>query len=106
MDEPSIQFPVTCPVCGREALLTRPLARIAGILLTCTDQLELTAPCHGKRWIASPDELDLIRECMGAPLPGDADGLSHLLRQIDHLQSALSYPSTGVKVRSSVKMRA
>ena len=75
MDEPTIRFPVTCPECGREALLSPPLARIAGILLTRNEQLELTAPCCGRCWIATTDQMEQIREYMSVALAAGVDGL-------------------------------
>jgi hypothetical protein len=66
MNEPTIQFPVTCPECGKEALNRRPVAKVAGAILSRTDQLELYAPCHGRRWVASKSELEQIREYLGA----------------------------------------
>jgi hypothetical protein len=66
MNEPTIQFPVTCPECGREALNTRPVAIVANAILSRSDRLELYAPCHARRWTASREELEQIREYLGA----------------------------------------
>jgi hypothetical protein len=52
------------------------LARIAGILLTRDEQLELTAPCCGRRWIATTDEMEQIREYMSVALVSGVDGLN------------------------------
>lgn len=75
MDEPTIRFPVTCPECGKEALLSRSLARIAGILLTRNQQLTLTAPCCERCWIATTDEMEQIREYMSVALASGLDDL-------------------------------
>jgi hypothetical protein len=48
------------------------LAVVAEILLM-HDRLELTAPCHGRRWTASADEMQQIREYMGAALTGTVE---------------------------------
>jgi hypothetical protein len=68
MDEPTIRFPVTCPDCGKEALFARSLGSIASTLMTHNEPLELTTSCHGRHWIASADELQQIREYLGASL--------------------------------------
>ena len=36
MREPTIQFPVTCPLCGNEALAEYPVAEVADALLAGT----------------------------------------------------------------------
>jgi hypothetical protein len=66
MSEDMIQFPVTCPECGREALLTRPLAAVVDTLVAGRKTLALYAPCHARHWPASPRELLQIREYLGA----------------------------------------
>jgi IS5 family transposase len=66
MNETTIQFPVTCPECGREALLTRPLAAVAAALASRSKTLPLYAPCHSRHWIAREEELQQIREYLGA----------------------------------------
>ena len=73
MNEPTIQFPVTCPECGKEALNARPIAIVANALLSRMDRLELYAPCHARRWIASNEELQQIREYLGAWFKAGAD---------------------------------
>ena len=66
MIEATLQFSVTCPECGREALLTRPQAAVADALMTGRKTLSLYAPCHARHWPASPRELLQIREYLGA----------------------------------------
>jgi hypothetical protein len=66
MSEATIQFPVTCPECGREGLLTRPLPALMGALVTQSNVLTLYAPCHARHWTASQRELQQIREYLGA----------------------------------------
>ena len=66
MDEPTIQFPVTCPKCGAEALGEHPIADIAIALMNRT-VLRLFAPCRCRySWIASPAELAQIRDYFDA----------------------------------------
>jgi hypothetical protein len=66
MNEPTIQFPVTCPVCGAEALAEYPVADVADALISRTGALQLRASCHDLRWTASKLELQQIREYLGA----------------------------------------
>jgi hypothetical protein len=66
MTDARIQFPVTCPDCRREALLSRPMETVAAALITKTKPLILYAPCHARHWAASPEELEQIREYLGA----------------------------------------
>jgi hypothetical protein len=75
MNEPTIQFPVVCPVCGNEALGEYPVAVVADALLAGTEALQLRSRCHGHGWSATQHELDQIREYLGAwlkTLPSDA----------------------------------
>jgi hypothetical protein len=65
MSEATIQFPVTCPECGREALLMRPLEAVVDTLVAGRKALPLYAPCHARHWPASPRELLQIREYLG-----------------------------------------
>jgi len=84
MHEATIQFPVTCPECQREALLTRPQAAVAAALVNGNTRLELYAPCHARHWRASPHELLQIREYLGAWLTAaiSASGASKQTRSI------------------------
>jgi hypothetical protein len=66
MREPTIQFPVTCPLCGNEALGEYPVAEVADALLAGTHTLHLRSRCHNHGWPASGQELDQIREYLGA----------------------------------------
>jgi hypothetical protein len=74
MREPTIQFPVTCPVCGNEALGEYPVAEVADALLARAGDLQLRSRCHNQRWTADAEELAQIREYLGAwitALPSD-----------------------------------
>jgi hypothetical protein len=66
MKEPTIQFPVTCPLCRNEALGEYPVADVADALLARTKALQLRSRCHNQHWTADSDELDQIREYLGA----------------------------------------
>ncbi len=66
MNEPIIQFPSTCPLCGTEAITEHPVADVANALLSRSVELKLYAPCHDYYWTASPWELQQIRQYMGA----------------------------------------
>jgi IS5 family transposase len=66
MSETMIQFPVTCPECGRETLLTRPLDTVVDTLVAGRKTLPLYAPCHARHWTANERELQQIREYLGA----------------------------------------
>jgi IS5 family transposase len=61
-----IEFPVTCPECGREALLMRPLDTVVDTLVAGRKTLPLYAPCHARHWTANERELKQIREYLGA----------------------------------------
>jgi hypothetical protein len=69
MREPMIQFPVTCPLCGNEALGEYPVAEVAGALLARTGTLRLHSRCHSHDWTAAEHELDQIRAYLGAWIP-------------------------------------
>jgi hypothetical protein len=66
MNEPTLRFPIVCPLCGRETIGEYPVADVANALLTRGVELTLHAPCHGQRWTASRKELKQIRQYMGA----------------------------------------
>lgn len=72
MSEAMIQFPVTCPECRKEVLITRPLKTVSDALITQTNTLPLYAPCHARRWTATEEELQQIREYLGAWLTASA----------------------------------
>jgi hypothetical protein len=56
MSEATVQFPVTCPECGREALLTRPLEAVVDTLVAGRTRLPLYAPCHADhRTVSMPN---------------------------------------------------
>ena len=62
MTEPTIQFPVSCPKCGREELGEYSVAEVAAALVAPTTALRLYAPCHEYHWTARAAELAQIRE--------------------------------------------
>jgi hypothetical protein len=62
MIEPTIQFPVICPRCGREELGRYSVAQVAAALVDTTTPLGLYAPCHDHHWSAQPLELAQIRD--------------------------------------------
>jgi hypothetical protein len=62
MTEPTIQFPVKCPKCGREELGEYSVAEVAAALLAPATPLRLRAPCHEHHWTARPVEIAQIRE--------------------------------------------
>jgi len=68
MDEqPTVRFPVTCPVCGKETLGVYPVADVASALLTKTEPLMLSVICHPDHsWPATLQELEQIREYLSA----------------------------------------
>ena len=66
MNEPTIQFPVSCPKCGREELGEYPVAEVAAALLDPTGSLRLYARCHEYHWTARPAELAQIRKHLRA----------------------------------------
>ena len=75
MSEETIQFPVTCPECRKEALIARPLKTVTAALITQTISLPLYAPCDARRWTATEEELQQIREYLGAWLTASASEL-------------------------------
>ncbi len=56
-----IRFPVTCPVCGEEALSSLRAEIIIDALDSCSP-LRLSSACHGAEWLASAVEVEQIRE--------------------------------------------
>jgi hypothetical protein len=66
MNEPTIQFPVICPLCGAESLTEYKAADVASALLSRSAELKLYAPCHDYYWTASRGELRQVRQYMGA----------------------------------------
>jgi hypothetical protein len=66
MNEPTIRFPIVCPLCGVEAINEYSVADVASALLARSVELKLYAPCHGHHWTASQREREQIREYMGA----------------------------------------
>jgi hypothetical protein len=66
MNEPTIRFPIVCPLCGTEAMTEYPIADVANALLSRSTELKLHAPCHDYYWTASQAELQQVRQYMGA----------------------------------------
>jgi hypothetical protein len=56
-----VKFPVVCPECGTESLQYLPLAEIASDLVSGR-QIQLSAGCHARHWIANPVEVEQLRE--------------------------------------------
>jgi hypothetical protein len=82
MNEPTIRFPVVCPLCGAEAITEYPVADVASALLNRSVGLKLYTPCHDYRWTASQLELQQVREYMGAWLttaPDAANSVDELV---------------------------
>src|SRR3979411_384586 len=61
MKEPVLLFPVVCPVCKREELVTLPIA-VVGRALLKNSVIELYANCHDIYWDAQAIEVEQIRE--------------------------------------------
>jgi hypothetical protein len=76
MNEPTIQFPVRCPKCGREALGEYPVAEVGAALLSPTGGLRLYASCHEYHWNARPAELAQIREYFSVWVTGQTQSIS------------------------------
>ena len=67
MNDAAIWFPVTCPCCGQEALVTCGLDTIVNLLET-EPRLKLTSECalHRVTWIANGIERNQIQEYAAA----------------------------------------
>jgi hypothetical protein len=65
MKEPTIHFPVTCPLCATEAITEYPVADVANALLSSGADLILYAPCHDYHWTANECERQQVRQYMG-----------------------------------------
>jgi hypothetical protein len=61
MFEPSLRFPVKCPICQTEALTSIPLWQVADALAN-REPISLRAVCHEIVWTATQTEMDQIRE--------------------------------------------
>jgi hypothetical protein len=55
------RFPVVCPSCGEESLVSHDLSEIL-ICLLCSRGIELRSPCHDVRWNATLLETAQIDE--------------------------------------------
>jgi hypothetical protein len=69
MSEPTVRFPVACPMCGRERLTEIPVDVVADALRRGSD-ICLVATCHDVIWAATELELEQIHEYLGAVHPG------------------------------------
>jgi hypothetical protein len=76
MNEPTIQFPVSCPKCGGEWLGEYPLEEVAAALLSPSSTLRLYARCHEYHWNARPAELAQIREYFSAWVTGQTNSIA------------------------------
>jgi hypothetical protein len=56
-----MRFPVKCPMCGTESLVTVPVSRVTRAL-RLQDAITMYAPCHELRWPADHVEVDQIRQ--------------------------------------------
>ncbi len=64
MNDARIRFPVVCPVCGVDSLVSRRLADVVRALY-CAQTIALASQCHGARWEANPMEMEQIWDyCM------------------------------------------
>ena len=63
--EPLVRFPVFCPTCAAERLVTVPVAVIAAALVK-GGTIRLHASCHDKWWDATAVELQQVREYLAA----------------------------------------
>jgi hypothetical protein len=62
--DPTMRFPVRCPVCGTESLVTVAVSCVTRAL-RLQDSIALYAPCHDLRWRADHVELEQIRQYLG-----------------------------------------
>jgi hypothetical protein len=65
MQEPTIQFPVTCPTCALVSLSEIPIAAIASGLLS-EKNIRLHASCHDQYWTATFIEREQLRKHLSA----------------------------------------
>ena len=59
--EPTVRFPVTCPICARALLTELPVALIAEALIVGSS-IRLHASCHDVYWDAQTVEIEQLRE--------------------------------------------
>jgi len=64
-EQPVVQIPVNCPVCGTERLAEFPVAVVA-IALTRWNNMRLQTTCHDVAWDATPRDLQRIRGYLGS----------------------------------------
>jgi hypothetical protein len=63
--EPSLRFPVVCPICAKEQLATFSIAILTRGLLS-GKSIRLYAACHDKYWDATRIEKEQLREYLSA----------------------------------------
>jgi hypothetical protein len=63
MQEPILQFPVTCPACALETQCEMPIAVIAHALLSGKG-IRLRAQCHDHYWTATFIEREQLRTAL------------------------------------------
>jgi hypothetical protein len=73
-EAPRVRFPVSCPVCRREALAEYRYADLLGALINHRP-IRLYAACHDTSWAASYVEVQQIRSRIGAAQLDAAEGL-------------------------------
>jgi hypothetical protein len=56
-----LKIPVICPQCGGESLLGLPWGETAADLVSGR-HIELQSSCHARSWIASPTEVEQMRQ--------------------------------------------
>lgn len=70
MNDAPIRFPVVCPLCGVDSLVSFCLADIVRALY-CAQTIVLASQCHGARWEANQIEIDQIWDyCMATIFQG------------------------------------
>jgi hypothetical protein len=65
MHEATVRFPVTCPICGAEALTSFTISEVAFAVVS-SRRIKLHAICHDGTWDASDIEMQQIREYLGS----------------------------------------
>jgi hypothetical protein len=65
MKQATVRFPVVCPRCGTKTLAELPVI-VAAEALIKNEGVQLGAPCHHGNWMASPTEMQQLREYIGA----------------------------------------
>jgi hypothetical protein len=66
MSMPSVRFPIVCPQCKRESLISLPVATVADGLVR--GLLELQGDCGHRAWRATAVEREQIRQYLASPI--------------------------------------